>query len=63
VYRSIRPHQFATSRQPELTEWKAPTDFLLQTPSRALLTETPRIPAPGLALPIQAPPQRQEKKP
>ena len=29
--------------QPSITAWKAPTDFLLQTPGRELLTSTPDL--------------------
>ena len=29
----------------QLSEWKAPTDFLLQTPGRELLDRTPEIPS------------------
>lgn len=29
--------------RPSITEWKAPTDFLLQTPGRELLTSVPDL--------------------
>ncbi len=29
--------------QPSITAWKAPTDFLLQTPGRELLQSTPEL--------------------
>jgi hypothetical protein len=36
VYRPQKP-------QPSITAWKAPTDFLLQTPGRELLTSVPDL--------------------
>ena len=36
VFRSEKP-------QPSITAWKAPTDFLLQTPGRELLQSTPEL--------------------
>ena len=32
----------------EITEWQAPTDFLLRTPGRELLNTTPSIPSKGV---------------
>ena len=36
VFRPQKPH-------PSITAWKAPTDFLLQTPGRDLLTSVPDL--------------------
>jgi hypothetical protein len=33
----------AQKPQPSITAWKAPTDFLLQTPGRELLQSTPEL--------------------
>lgn len=53
VYWSARRDVVAPSKPPMLTEWKAPTDFLLQMPNRELLSGIPRIPSPGLDEAIQ----------
>lgn len=39
---AIVPHH-ATRQQPSITAWRAPTDFLLQTPGRELLNSVPDL--------------------
>ena len=65
LYWAVRPRDFINpGKEPQLTEWRAPTDFLLETPGRKLLGEVPMIPSPDAAEAIQSLRQSsQEKKP
>jgi hypothetical protein len=43
----LRPGSPDFTEQPQLSEWKAPTDFLLKTPNQDLLERLPEIPSQG----------------